>query len=102
MQRSLLEVRSQKEAMVVREKVQNYQYLAVSIVKLFILYDTAEYEYVCTFNQWGQCILFSVVFTPYPPQPPPLIGNHGSVWVLPVISLLLSNTVSPVRACLII
>jgi hypothetical protein len=26
---------------------------------------------------------------------------HGSVWVLPVISLLVTNTVSPVRACLI-
>jgi hypothetical protein len=34
------------------------------------------------------------------PSPPP--RHHGSVWVLPVISLLLANTVSPVRACLII
>ncbi len=28
--------------------------------------------------------------------------HHDSVWILPVISLLLANTVSPVRACLII
>jgi hypothetical protein len=28
--------------------------------------------------------------------------HHDSIWVLPVISLLLANTVSPVRACLII
>jgi hypothetical protein len=41
-----------------------------------------------------QCILFSVVFTPSPSS------HHGSVWVLPVISLLLTNTVLPVRACL--
>ncbi len=47
-------------------------------------------------TQRGQFILFSVVFTPSPP------GHHGSVWLLPVISLLLANTVSPVRACLII
>jgi hypothetical protein len=43
-------------------------------------------------------ILFSVVFTPSPPSH----GHHGSVWLLYVISLLLTNTVSPVRACLII
>jgi hypothetical protein len=42
-------------------------------------------------SQWAQCILFSVVFTPSPPS------HHGSVWLLPVISLLLTNTVSPVR-----
>jgi hypothetical protein len=30
----------------------------------------------------GQCILFSVVFTPLPLHPPPP-GHHGSVWVLP-------------------
>ncbi len=47
-------------------------------------------------DQRGQCILFSVVFTPSPPS------HHGSVWALPVISLLLTNTVSPVRAFLII
>jgi hypothetical protein len=39
--------------------------------------------------QRGQCILFSVVFAPS------LHSLHGSVWVLPVISLLL--TVSSVR-----
>jgi hypothetical protein len=33
---------------------------------------------------------------PSSPQPP----RHGSVWLLPVISLLLTSTVSPVRACL--
>jgi hypothetical protein len=32
---------------------------------------------------------------PSSPQPP-----HGSVWLLPVISLLLAYTVSPVRACI--
>ncbi len=47
-------------------------------------------------EQRGQCILFSVVFTP-PPS-----SHHGTFWVLPVISLLLTNSVSPVRACLII
>ncbi len=46
-------------------------------------------------NLRGQCILFSVVSTPSSPS------CHSSVWVLPVISLLLTNTVSPVRACLI-
>ncbi len=40
-------------------------------------------------------IVFSVVFTTPPSQ-------HGSVWLLPVISLLLTSTVSPVRACLYI
>ncbi len=43
-----------------------------------------------------QCFLFSVVFIPSSP------GHHVSVWVLPVISLLLTNNVLPVRACLII
>ncbi len=33
--------------------------------------------------QRGQCKLFSVVFTPSAPI------HHGSVWVLPVLSLLL-------------
>jgi hypothetical protein len=37
-------------------------------------------------------ILFSVVFTPSPPN------QHGSNLAKPVISLLLTNTVSPVRA----
>ncbi len=37
-------------------------------------------------------ILFSVVFTPSP------CSHHGSVWFLPVSSLLLTNTLSPVRA----
>jgi hypothetical protein len=39
-------------------------------------------------------ILFSVVFTPSPSS------HRGSVWVLPVISLLLNNTISPLRASL--
>ncbi len=30
------------------------------------------------------------------------LSHHGSVWVLPVISIFLTNTVSPVQACLII
>ncbi len=41
-------------------------------------------------------IWFFVVFTPSS------LSHYDSVWFLPVISLLLSNTVSPVRACLII
>jgi hypothetical protein len=49
---------------------------------------------LCETSQRGQYILFSVVFTP-----PPL-SHHGSIWLLPVISLLLTNTVFPVRACL--
>jgi hypothetical protein len=44
--------------------------------------------------QRGQRIMFSVVFTPPPPC------HHGIVWVIPVISLFLANTVSPVQACL--
>ncbi len=36
----------------------------------------------------------SVVFTP------PSSSNNGSVWLLPVISLLVNNTVLLVRACL--
>jgi hypothetical protein len=43
-------------------------------------------------THWGQRVLFSVVFTPSPPS------HHGSVWVLPVLSVLLTNTVSPVLA----
>ncbi len=42
--------------------------------------------------QRGQCILISVVLTPSPPS------HLGSLWLLPVISLLLTNTVPPVRA----
>jgi hypothetical protein len=42
----------------------------------------------------AQYILLSVVFTPSFP------AMLGSIWILPVISLLLTNTVSPVRACL--
>ncbi len=43
--------------------------------------------------QRGQCILFAVVFTPSSPT-----SNHGSVWVLPFISLLLTDIVSRVRS----
>ncbi len=32
----------------------------------------------------------------------PSLSHHGSVWVLPIISLLLTCIVSPVRACLFI
>ncbi len=42
-------------------------------------------------NQQGQCILFSVVFTPNPSS------HHGFVRLLPAISLLI---VSPVWVCL--
>ncbi len=42
----------------------------------------------------GQCVLFSVVFTPPPPS------HHGSVWLLPVVSLLLTNAISRMRAFL--
>ncbi len=46
-------------------------------------------------KQRGRCFsLFSVVFTPFPPS------HQVSVWVLPVISLLLANTVLSVQACL--
>ncbi len=44
--------------------------------------------------KWGQWIFFSVVFTPSPPQPPRL-------YLAPTCHLL-TNTVSPVWACLII
>ncbi len=37
-------------------------------------------------TQRGQCILFSVVYNTAPPS------HHGSLWVLPVISLLLTIT----------
>jgi hypothetical protein len=39
-------------------------------------------------RQRGQCILFSVVFTPFHPS------HHGSVWLLPVISILLAKAVN--------
>jgi hypothetical protein len=54
----------------------------------------------CERLQWtprGQCILFSVVFTHSPPGTA-LFGSYLSS----LISLLLTNTISPVRACLII
>ncbi len=49
---------------------------------------------VASCRQQGQCILFSVVFTASP------LSHHGSICLLPFISLLLTYTVSPVRACL--
>ncbi len=45
----------------------------------------------------GQCTYF-VFCRLYSSSPPP--GHHGSAWLLPVISLLITNTVSRVRACL--
>ncbi len=45
-----------------------------------------------SFGQRAQCILFSVVFTLLPRAP----CHHGSVWLLHVISLLLTNNLSPV------
>jgi hypothetical protein len=62
-----------------------------SIASLHAWVRGDELEHV---KQWGQFILFSVVFT----SPPP--SHHGNVWLLPVISLVLTNTVQPVRACL--
>ncbi len=47
-------------------------------------------------TQRRQCILFSVVFTP------PSSSHHVSFWLLPVSYLLLTYTVSLVRACLFI
>jgi hypothetical protein len=41
----------------------------------------------------GQCVLFSVVFTP------PLPSHQGSTWLLHIIFLLLTNSLSPVWAC---
>ncbi len=46
------------------------------------------------FEQGCQCILFYVVFAFSHPS------QYGNGLVLPVISLLLTDTVSPVRACL--
>ncbi len=46
-------------------------------------------------GQRGQCMLFSVVFTSSSPS------HYGSVWVLSHLSIL-TDTVSPMRACLII
>jgi hypothetical protein len=37
---------------------------------------------------------YLVVFTPHP------TSHHGNVWLLPVFSLLLANTVARVQACL--
>jgi hypothetical protein len=52
------------------------------------------YKIIHNLGGLSQCILFSVVFTAPPPS------HHGRLWLLTVISLLLTNTVSPVRACL--
>jgi hypothetical protein len=63
---------------------------SIAILSRCIFYAT------CITVSRGHCILFSVVFTPSPPS------HHGSVSVLPVVSLFLTNTVSPMRDCLII
>ncbi len=49
---------------------------------------------------WGSSTTDSLFYflSSLPVPPPP--SNHGSLWVLPVISLLLTDTVSPVRASL--
>ncbi len=44
-------------------------------------------------KQRGQCILFSVVFTPPP------TSHHGKFWLPHVISPVVTNTGSPVGAC---
>ncbi len=62
-----------------------------------------SYATVCTYSfsgvkrvdrSTGPIYFVSVVFTPHSPS------IIGSVWLLPAISLLLTNTVSPVRASL--
>ncbi len=53
-----------------------------------------QFQYV-PWRQWDQCICF---LSSLPHSPP---SHYGSIWVLPVISLLLTNSVLPVRACLI-
>ncbi len=59
--------------------------IAMSLVGLLILME---------FGGWGRVFLFSVVFTPSTPS------HHSNVLLLNVITLLITNTVSPVRACL--
>jgi hypothetical protein len=51
----------------------------------------------CTEELYPTGPMYFVFFSlPYSPHAP---SHHGSVWLLPVISLLLTNTVSSVRAC---
>ncbi len=72
------------------ELIRNLQRVCGVEGKICIL--TQHNTYIYIIQHQGQCILFSVVFTPSPPS------HHGSVWVKPIISLLLNNTVSPVQA----
>ncbi len=59
-----------------------------------VLPKTLGFECFSTLTFILRSFLFYVVFTPSPPS------HHGSVWVLPVISLFLTSTVLPVQACL--
>ena len=58
---------------------------------LYVHHDECSPHLFLYVYNGANVFLFSVVFTPSTPS------HHGSVWVLPVISLLLINTVSPVR-----
>jgi hypothetical protein len=75
-----------------RDKVKNEKILgeyikldAILTLSLTALCNLSYLSALGLMDQRGQCILFSVVFTPSPPS------HHGSVWVLPVISLLTLN-----------
>ncbi len=59
-----------------------------------VLHKTLCFKCFSTSTFILRSFLFYVVFIPSPPS------HYGSVWVLPVISLFLTNTVSPVQACL--
>jgi hypothetical protein len=61
-------------------------------------------SYIFTFLYiYGVCLVFAnradgFCFLSSLPRPP----SDGNVWLLPVISLRLTNTISPMRACLVI
>jgi hypothetical protein len=68
----------------------------INVLAACLLNDFADFTQCYNLRKacsMGPMFLFSVVFIPSPSS------HHGSVWVLPVISLLLTNTVSPVRSC---
>jgi hypothetical protein len=55
--------------------------------------NIVSWVHIDMLNKQGQCILIYVIFTPFPSS------HQGSVWVLPVISLLLTSPLSQVWAC---